>query len=160
MALTHSFGFTNGTDTQNKVTLQDLDIASGKYALTTDEPDICKLSNVTAPIDQPEVVSFGCQDVGSVNSSIRNLYPPKVKAGVQYTVKLEELLRTTDSEDATYRVDDPIVATLTVRHTKSSNISSANVDTVIRRLVSCLFKADGTSRVADLMRSSLKPTVD
>lgn len=160
MALSHSFGFSNGTDTANKVTLKDLDVASGKYALTMDEPDQCRLSNVTCPVDQPEVVTFGCQDVANVNSTIRNMNPPKVKAGVQYNIRLEELLRTTDSDDASFTVDDPIVATLSFRHTKSSNISTANLETVFVRLVSLLFKADGSTRIPELMRSSLKPTTD
>lgn len=160
MALVHQFGFTNGTATQNEVTLLDLDVASGKYALSEDEPTVCRLSNVTTPIDQPEILSFWAQPVSNVTSSIKNLNPPKVKAGVQYAIKLEELLRTTDSADATFCVDDPIVATLQIRHTLSSNIAAANVDTVITRLVSALFKADGTTRVSDLMRSALKPTSD
>lgn len=157
MALTTKFGFTNTGASTNKVDLFDLDIL-GDYALIEDEPTKCSETNVTTPVDQPEVISFGCTEIANVASSIKNLYPPHVKGGVQYQIKVEELLSTTSSEDATFRVDDPIVAYLTVRHPKSANVTAAHVLTVIERLMSALYKEDGTTRLDDLMRSALKPT--
>lgn len=159
MGLTSKFGFTNNqasTKTAPLVTTKVLE----NYALTKDEPTVCALSNMTAPVDQPEVVSFGCTEIPQVSSSIKNLYPPKVKSGVQYQIKVEELLSTTSTDDAGFRVDDPIVAYLTIRHTKSSNVKPADVDAVISRLRSFLYKEDGTTRINELMRSALKPTQD
>lgn len=157
MSLSSKFGFTNSTASSNKITLTDVDLVSN-YALTEDEPTVCKETNTTTPIDQPEVVSFGCQQISSVASSIKNLNPPKVKGGVQYQVKLEELLTTTSDSDASFRVDEPIVAYLTIRHPRSSNVTAEHIQTVVNRLISCLYKSDGTTRFNDLMRSALKPT--
>lgn len=159
MALSSSFGFSNTTESTNSVKLFKLDVTSN-YALVEDEPTKCMETNVTTPVDQPENVSFGCTEIANVASSIKNLYPPKVKGGVQYQVKIEELLSTTSSDDAAFRVDEPIVAYLTIRHPKSSNITTQNIEVVVRRLLSAFYKADGTTRIDDLMRSALKPTTN
>lgn len=159
MALVSKFGFTNETASANKITLTSLKLMDN-YALTEDEPTQVRLSNVTAPIDEPEVATFGCINVADVSSSIKNLHPPKVKGGIQYQLKLEELLTTTSSEDAEFRVDEPIVAYLTIRHPRSSNISITIVEKVVNRLLSTLYKEDGTTRLPELIRSALKPTAN
>lgn len=159
MSVTTDFGFANETASTNTLSLTALDITSN-YALVADEPDKCVLSNVTCPIDEPEVLTYGARNITSVSSSISNQNPPKVKGGIQYQIKLEELLRTTSSTDASFVVDDPIVATVTIRHSKSGNITGTKIDEVWGRLNSAIVKKDGTTRFSDLMRSALKPTED
>lgn len=157
MAKTSSFGFTNKT-ASSKVTITPVDLlVCDNYALKEDEPTSVVEDNKTCPLDQPEMIHYICRDIPQVNSSIVNQYPAPVKNGVQYIVTVEELLSTRD-DSIGYRVDDPIVASLTIRHTKSGNITSNDIQTVVSRLLGACYKTDGTSRFDDLMRSALKPS--
>jgi len=156
---TSAFGFTNATDSSNKVTMKSLGLTSN-YSLTTDNADVATLNNKTAPVDQEEIISFRSRDIGAVNSTLNIQYPSKVKSGIEYSLKIEDTLSTTDSSDADFRVDEPIICTVTFRHPKSGNISGTQVATVFVRAISALMKADGTWRFDDLMRSAERPVVD
>lgn len=160
MAKTSSFGFTN-TAASTKVTIVPSDVkVVDNYALKEDEPTQVVEDNKTCPLDQPEVITYVCRDIPKVNSSIVNQYPAPVTNGVQYIIMAEELLSTTDSDAPGYRVDDPIVAFLTIRHPKSGNITPEHVEIVLKRLLGACYKSDGTSRFSDLMRSALKPATN
>lgn len=159
MPITSSFGYTNKDVSANKVTPVDLKIM-GDYALREDEPTRCGLINVTTPIDQAELISYQNRDIKSVSTDLEILHPGKVTAGIQYSVMVQELLSTTATEDPTFRVDDPIVMTLQVRHTKSGYVTDQHIAEVLSRLLGSLQKEDGSWRFNDLMRSALKPTVD
>lgn len=159
MSKVSKFGFSNTTAS----TQVETPIAVGvltNYALKQDEPTVVDLDNKTCPFDQGELLSYKCQDVKKVSTVQDILFPAPVATGVQYVIKLEEILSTTDGTDANYRVDEPIVAYLTIRHPKSGNINGALVGTVVDRLMGACRKADGSWRFDDLMRSSLKPTVE
>jgi hypothetical protein len=157
MAITSKFGFTNVTESKNSVTPVDLAIISD-YALIEDEPTSCVLSNTTCPIDQGELISYKCQSLKNVSSTQDILYPNTVSAGVQYVIKVEEILSTTSDSDPSFRVDSPIVAYLTIRHSKNGNITEDMISQTVQRLLGACQKEDGTWRFGDLMRSSLKPT--
>jgi hypothetical protein len=154
-----SFGFTNATDSSNEVTLKALGLTSN-YAVKTDTADTAVLNNKTAPIDVEEILTFRSRDIQTVNTDLNIQYPSPVKKGIQYQVMIEDTLSTTDTADADFRVDEPIVIQLTVRHPKSGNITSTEVGTVFTRLVSALMKADGSWRFDDLMRAAERPVVD
>lgn len=157
MAIKSKFGFTNTSVSDATISPTKMEMTTN-YALVEDEPTSCVLSNVTAPIDQGELVSFKCQSVRNVSTKQDILHPSKVQAGIQYVVKVEEILSTTSDSDPTFRVDTPIVAYLTVRHPKDGVITGDMVATVVSRLLGACRKDDGTWRFDDLMRSSLRPT--
>lgn len=159
MALTSSFGFTNTTASTNLVTPIEDGLVTN-YALKADEAETVVLDNKTCPLDQGELVTFRCQDLAKVSSSQTIQNPTKALNGVQYVIKLEDILRTTSTTDPTFKVDEPVVAYLTIRHQKSGNITSALVASIVTRLIGACRKADGTWRFDDLMRSALKPTED
>lgn len=160
MALSTAFGFTNTTATTSKsVSLYDMGETTN-YGLTEDEPDHAEISNKTCPLDQPEIINYFCRPHG-VDASIqaKNVHPNKVKAGVSYGVRYEAMLRTTDSVDATFVVDDPIKVQISINHALNGQITASLVKTALQRAISTLIEADGTWRLDDLMRSSCKPTV-
>lgn len=159
MSKVSSFGFTNTSDSTNSVTAKALGLVTN-YALMQDAADVVKMNNKTAPLDSEEIISFRTRDVAGVASEAPILNPAKVGKGIEYSIRVDEILSTTDSTDASFRVDEPIVATLAVRHPKSGNITDQHVQAVIIRLLSTLIKADGTWRIADLMRSAERPIVD
>ena len=159
MSKVSKFGFTN-TTASTKVETPIAIAPVSNYALKQDEPTTVELDNKTCPIDQGELLSYKCQDVKRVATTQDILFPAPVSSGLQYVIKLEEILSTTDAADPSYRVDEPIVAYLTIRHPKSGNITSDTIGQVIDRLMGACRKADGSWRFNELMRSSLKPTVD
>lgn len=163
MAINVNFGYQNeGTTVAERVstvTKSGVDIGlTTNYALTADEPDECQIKNVTSPVDQGETITYQCRNISNVATSLENLYPAKVTTGVQYVVKIEDLISVTSDTDPEFRVDLPIVASLQIRHPKSGYISDEVVTTIVNRLLSASMKNDGTWRFDDLMRSALKPT--
>lgn len=159
MSRTSTFKFSNTTASTHDVTPIVLGLTSN-YALEADTADQVVLNNKTAPIDAMEKVTFRSRAIGQVNHDLNLQYPSPVKGGIQYSVAVEDTLVTEESTDATFRIDEPIVATLSIRHPKSGNITNALVAQVVTRLISCLLRADGTWRFDDLMRSAERPIVD
>lgn len=159
MAKVSAFGFTNNSDSSNEITLKSLGLTSN-YALTAEDANNAVLSNRTAPIDAEEIVTFRTRSISTVNTDLNIQNPSKVKSGIQYQVQLEDTLVTTDTEDASFRVDEPVVALLTIRHPRSGNITEAHVGQIFTRLISCLMKNDGSWRFADLMRGAERPIAD
>lgn len=159
MSRTSAFGFTNNSDSSNSVVPKALGVTSN-YAVITDKADQAVLSNKTTPIDLQEKITYQSRDIQVVNNDLNIQYPSPVKKGIQYGVLLEETLSTTDTADASFRMDEPIVMSLSVRHGKSGNINNAIVGQCFVRLISTLMRADGTWRFDDLMRSAERPIVD
>lgn len=159
MALESAFGYTNTQASDKTIAPISLGMVSN-YALVEDEPTSCVVSNTTAPLDQGELISYKCQSVKNVSTQQDILYPSSVTAGIQYVVKVEDILSTTSSTDPTFRMDTPIVAYLTFRHAKNAVITDDMITGILQRLLGACVKNDGSWRFGDLMRSSLRPTED
>lgn len=159
MALTSAFRFTNTSDGTQKITQKAIGITTN-YASIQEDASTAVLNNKTAPIDAEEIVTYRSKSIPKVDTDLNIQYPSPVKAGIQYQIMVEDTLSTTDSADPTFRVDEPIVAQLTIRHPKSGNITSNIIGSVVVRLLSAAMKADGTWRFDDLMRGAEKPVVD
>lgn len=159
MAITSSFGFTNITQSTHDITPFVLGVTSN-YSVITDDADETVLNNKTAPVDQEELVTYRSRLLNRVDSDLNNQYPSPVKGGIQYQVVIQDMLSTRDSANASFRMDEPIVAQLTIRHPRSGNITNTHVATVVQRLISACVRSDGTWRFDDLMRSAERPIVD
>lgn len=159
MGTTTSFSFTNVADSTAQVTLKQIKPVS-VYAKTEDEATNCTLKNKTCKLDQGEVLSYQCTPIDKVNSKLTSLNPAKVTSGVQYIVRLDELLRTM-ADDGSIVCDEPITAMLQIRHPNSGNITPAHITTVVTRLLSaCYNESDGDWRWKELMLSALVPVND
>lgn len=159
MANTSSFAFTNTADLTASVTITGIKPKTN-YALVAEQPTVVETQNKTAPLDQGERLTFRCQDVDKVSTAQVIQNPGKVKNGVQYVVKLEEILRTANG-DGDIIMDEPIVMYLTVRHQKSGNIKSSHLDTIFKRLLGAMYdETTGNFRWDDFMRSALQPVED
>lgn len=159
MAKTSSFGFTNTADGTTTVTRKNLGLLTN-YAVTEDAADSAVLSNKTAPIDQGEIIGYKSRLIPNVRNDLNIQYPSPVTGGIQYVIEDQCLLSTVDSDDASFRVDEPIFAQLLIRHPRSGNITNAIVGTVVQRLISAAQRADGTWRFDDMMRSAERPVVE
>jgi hypothetical protein len=130
------------------------------YASIQEDSNTAVLNNKTAPIDAEEVVTYRSKNLPKVDTGLNIQYPSPVKTGIQYQIMVEDTLSTTDDSDPSWRVDEPIIAQLTIRHPRSGNINNDIVGQVVTRLVSAAMKADGTWRFDDLMRGAEKPVID
>lgn len=158
MAKTSSFKFTNVTDSTVTVTPKKLGDVTN-YAVQSNDANSVVLNNKTAPIDSEEILTYRSRDIQKVNTDLNIQYPSPVKSGIQYQVMIEDTLCTEDAT-ANFRVDEPIVAQLTIRHPKSGNITSDIVAQVVTRLISACRTDAGTWRFTDLMRGAERPISD
>lgn len=158
MANTSSFSFTNTTASSNTITPVEIGEKTN-YAEVADQPQEHVRSNITCALDQGELLTIRCNPLDRISTTQKIQYPYTVKDGVQYVVKLEEILRTVNSAGDIVG-DEPIVAYITIRHQKTANITSSIIDTIVKRLLGACYKSDGTPRWNDLMRSALEPTSD
>lgn len=162
MATQKKFGVSQDSDLgKTPIAVKNVD-PTKDYALMADEPDSCSLINTGSDVDLGEKLTYNCRTIPTVTSSLDNMYPSRVKTGVQYGVKMEEQLSVTDSENPSFREDFPIVCSITFRHPKNGCISKEAVDRVFARAISACLKtnSDGTvtTRFGDLMKGALKPT--
>lgn len=153
-----TFSFTNTTAASFTITPVEIGEKTN-YAEVADNPTQHVRSNTTAALDQGELLSIGCQSTKAVQTAQVIQHPYPVRNGVQYIVRLDEILRTTDAS-GNILGDEPVVAYLVVRHQKTSNITNSLIDTVVKRLLGACYKSDGTPRWQDWMRSALEPTAD
>lgn len=162
MAKTSQYTYSNTTETGAVLKLIKINEQTD-YGIVSDEPTACSMANVTAPIGQDEIITNFCTPIKNVNSSLQMANPAPVKNGIQYGVKLEGTLVTTDSTDTSYEVDEPIVVQISVRHPRSTNFTSTLVNQAVQRAYSAfygnLFDQD-TDHIAQLMRSALQPMAD
>lgn len=150
-----TFAFTN-TEEGGAITSQKLSMVTN-YTKTSDEPTEATYNNRTCPVDQSEIISYRCSDIAQVNTVQQVMYPARVLNGVSFGVRLDELLRTTD-DAGNIVCDEPIVATLTIKCPKSSNMTYNIINTVFLRLIGSLYdETTGQMRWNDLIRSGLTP---
>jgi hypothetical protein len=159
MAKVSAFGYTNTTSGTHDVTPKLLGLTSN-YSLSEDQADVVKLNNKTAPIDQEELISFRSRTGQRLATDLNIQYPSPVNNVIEYSVRVDEVLSTTDTENPNFRVDEPIVCSIAFRHPKSGNIGKDQVAEVFVRAISALMKTDGSWRFDDLMRSAERPVVD
>jgi hypothetical protein len=161
MALVKTWGYGSDAAADTPITPSSVNPVSA-YSLIQDEPTECRLSHQQA-VDNREMISYQCKDVGNVGTYLKSVHPSPVKEGVQYTVRLDEQLKITSTDDPTYAETVPVVAMLVIRHPKNGNISVSDIETVLKRLIGASYKEDTTgisSRFGDLMQSALRPVTD
>jgi hypothetical protein len=159
MAKQSAFGFSNNTDSAVPVVPKALGLVSN-YAVTKDTAREATLNNKTAAIDREEIISYRSWNFPELDTNLNIQYPAPVRNAVCYQVTAEETLTTTDTEDADFRVDEPIIVSLQIRHPRSGNITNDIVGQAVLRLISaCRFDAGGW-RFGDLMRSAERPVED
>lgn len=119
------------------------------------------LSNVTSPLDQPEIIRRALE-------TVKNIYngtgiDPSVyaisKLGFSYLTQVDDILRVTDSSVPQFRQDLPIHAHLVLRAAQSAYITTADLLAVVLRLVGTIF--DGAANEAELnalIRGQLTPS--
>ena len=159
MSYTTTFSGTNVTASTKPVTPTSVGPVTN-YAVLSDEPTQVVTDNKTCPLSKGEKITYMYSDLKKVSTTLDIQNPAPVQTGVQYVVKIEAIATTTSTTDATYRVDEPVVAYLTVRHQKSGNITNDMVAQLVNRMLGAARTEAGEWRFNDLMRGSLRPTAN
>lgn len=149
-------GTTNNTASAKTIAPIALGLQNN-YAVIIDDPKECVLNSLATPQDQEEKISYKFQPQDSISATVEVQNPSRVKKGVQYVVKIENVLKTTDSVDATYRVDEPLVAYLVIRHCKSANVTPDTISNLVLRLLGACRDDSGNWIFGNLMRSAINP---
>lgn len=160
MATVSSFGFKNkeaGSSVPTTAIGAKTNYAPVPASLPGQEYTV---TNSTCPVDQGEQISYRSRAIKSVVSSLPIVYPARVSGGVEFGVRVDEILRTKDSNDVVL-CDEPIVCTVTFKAPRSSNISAEILDEVWARTVGSLYDATNSRyRFIDLMKTALEPVND
>jgi hypothetical protein len=156
MATTYSWGYTNSTASLKSVTQVALGLKTN-YGLAEDSANQCLLSNITSPIDQPEVIRYDFEKQKVSVSDLAN--PPKSRDGVRYVCTLKDIYRETRDNGDVY--DHPFQISISIKHDTSVNWTNALVAAELARAISGLYnETDGDWRFESLMRSALEPQAD
>jgi hypothetical protein len=120
------------------------------------------LTNLTSPIDRPENIRLAYTDIANVynGTGIESSLSAPSKRGVSVLTQVTDVISVTDDTDADYRIDLPMSAHLVLKVPASEYITSAQVQALIGRLLSCLFDTGSTqtSRLEAILRGSLVPS--
>lgn len=160
------FSYSNTTKSGETISPNALGIVTN-YARVTDEPDVARVSNKTASLEQPEIVTYRSKPIPKISLSVPVRNPGPVSDGVQYSVVLESVYRSTVGTET---IDEPVKAWLTIQHPNTNTWTNAVLAEFVERLISCLLKNQASTgsgsvpntdwRFEDLMRSALMPAED
>jgi hypothetical protein len=143
------------------------DFAMGKLNFTdnfvtkVNTPGNCVVTNVSSPMDRPENIRYGYQEVQDVykGSGIDPAYYGNSRKGVSVVAQLTEVQRVVDSEDASYIVDLPLSMHLVIKVPAHSLITPAVVYTMLGRLMAALHveAGDDNTKLTALLKGALVP---
>lgn len=158
MALTTEFKFTNTTSSLTKsLGLYDMKETT-KYSTRRSTATEVVRGNSTTGLGADELVKFKSNRIPQVNTDLKLSRAAVNVAGVSYGVEVHATLVSTDSGDATFRQEMPIVCNISFRHPLDSKITETHVKTILARALSSLIKEDNTTRIADLMSGPIIPS--
>lgn len=119
----------------------------------------CVLTNMTSPIGSPETVEYQYQEIADVyaNTGIDRALCTPSKRGVAFFVKVQETWTARDASDAAApQYSLPVTATLRVKLPANGLIATADVQTLVKRLITALYP-DNSEFMTELVRGSLNP---
>lgn len=138
---------------------------ASSFAVTEDVAGTTVVKNITSDVDLEEKVTIRYQNLDKVSAPVSETNPRSTKAGYQFVIKDDYVVRTTDSVSGEI-FDDPVSIYLTVRTTKGNPaIKSGNdVLAAFERLLSAIVDFNSSDAVAStqttldrLMRGATKP---
>lgn len=164
MATTRTFevvGLSNKTDNASAdIKAFDMKPVS-TFGLDADNGDICALTNSQSPIDAVARASYMAENISKVATTL-TLPNGKVVPGMHVTIKYEDSLRETVTEEGTVikKVDYPLNYSLQFRVPLIDGIDNAVNNKMLKALLGLFYTSDGSTRFDQLVRSSLRPTQD
>jgi hypothetical protein len=129
------------------------------FRLLHDEPGEVVMTNVTAPIDQPETIRFASRKVGNVYAASDidpSAYLP-TRQGVSTLVETRQVWEETSTTDDSYRKLVPVRCGISITVPSYGALTAEMVEDLILRTVAALYdQADDTSAgIASILRGVL-----
>lgn len=160
MSKTINKGFTDKVSATKSINIPDLswDV---DFKTKSDEPNEVILTNVTSPLDRPELFRFGYSEIKDVykNTSIDpSVYAP-TRRGIQILCQVNDVYSLTDSVDANYRVDLPVQAHVVLKVPACDVITADMAEELVQRAVSGLFATGSvtSAKLSAMLRGSMRP---
>lgn len=159
MALKSSFAFTNTTASAAEVDPINMGMVTNYGPITSKKPgEEFPMTNTTCPNDQGELVTYRARPISTVNTELPVMYPGRVRSGVEFGVRLDEILRTTDETNGFIIQDSPIVCSVAFKAERNAVITADVLNQVWMRALGALYdETTSTWRWADLMKNALQP---
>lgn len=163
MSKSTTFGYTDTADggaTTKTFTRSNLNHPVDFVPLDKSEMSY-KAANKTSPVDQQETLRVQASEIADVykgTSIDPSAFAPSRK-GLSIVAQVNDILRVTETTDATYQVDLPISAHIVVKVPLSANITAANVETVLGRALALFYNSNDvtTGRIGNLLRGAMNP---
>jgi len=134
---------------------------TSNFVVKSDVPGNCIITNTSSPMDRPENIRYGYQEVQDVykGSGIDPAYYGNSRKGVSVVAQITEVQRVVDSEDASYIVDLPMAMHLVIKVPAHQLITPAVVYTMLGRLMAALHNeaGDDSTKLTALLRGALNP---
>lgn len=110
------------------------------FVLLSDDPGNSVYTDITSPIDQPATLRIATRDVANcyAGTSIDPASFLASRKGRDIVVQVREVVKITDSDDATYAKLFPISAGLTMSVPMDALVTAYITETLIGRLVAAL----------------------
>lgn len=163
MAFTTSWGYTDTNSASPlSVSIPKLNYAAD-FAVTKDDPTDVVLTNTTSPLNQPETVRWGYQNINNIYSGteIDPIYYSQSKRGVSVVGQVRDYLSVTcsDSTDGcSSGVLLPFEAHIVFRVPIHEAVTADLVLSCAQRAMATLYDGNTTSsQVSRLLRDALKP---
>lgn len=119
------------------------------------------ITNLSSPVGFPERLRTGYTVHPNVykNTGLDpNFYPPS-RQGVSVLSGITEVWTVTESSDPSFKIALPVSAHIVIKTPQSEYINSADIETLVLRLLSTLYDQNSGSleRITALLRGSLLP---
>lgn len=161
MSLTGTWGVATETSEKSLV-IPDIDWAAPRYGVVSKEKDTTVVTNLTAPLDQPETVRYSAQPIRNVysNTGIDPAYSATSKRGISVLVQLNRVYRITDTANAAFRIDLPVSVHTVIRVPLHDMMTPDLVWESVKKQVSLMTDQGSvtSSRIAQLLRSGTTPS--
>jgi hypothetical protein len=131
-----------------------------EYAVTSDTPNECRITDVSAALETPRIVRYAAQDIANVYSGLDidpSAYAP-VRRGKSVVIQTTLNVRVTDSTDPSFLVLLPVQMHTVVKLPVTSYLSSSDVDRILRDHFGDIITSGNSDRLPRLLRGALKPS--
>lgn len=114
--------------------------------------------NTTTPLDQTETIRYGYSEIANIyaKSGLNSDQIPGTVKGINLLAQVTEVVKVTDSANASFAQYLPISAHLVIKVPQSGYITPAVVQALVTRLYASLYE-NGSSSLPSLFKGVLVP---
>nr|QXV86435.1 coat protein [Leviviridae sp.] len=157
-----SFGYTDSVTTEKSVSIPDLSYLTD-FAVKDESATALVLTNTTSPVDQPELVRWGYQNIADIyaGTGIDPSFMAVSRRGVSLVGQVNDILRITPAEESgcctMQQILLPIEAHWVLKFPVSQYVTPEIARQVLNRAYSTSFGTGevGSKRLGAMMRGSL-----